>query len=157
MNLIKPQSVAMPPSPLTEPERRTLRCAVALMIPASAKHDLPGADDETIFADIVRSLGRDARAVREALALLDALGAAPLDSLSAPQQMAVVQRLRQEHALLCHTLANVTTRCYYRDERTMLSLGMQARPPFPLGFSVEEGDWSLLDPVRQRPPLYRPV
>lgn len=157
MNQPKPQSIALPSSPLSEAERRTLRCAVALMIPASARHGLPAADDEVIFADIVRSLGRDARAVREALALLDALGTAPLDSLPAPQQLAVVQRLRQEHALLSHTLANVTTRCYYRDERTMLSLGMQARPPFPLGFSVEEGDWSLLDPVRQRPPLYRAV
>jgi hypothetical protein len=32
---------------------------------------------------------------------------------------------------------------------------MEPRPPFPEGFEVEEGDWSLLDPVRARPKLYR--
>ena len=28
-------------------------------------------------------------------------------------------------------------------------------PPFSKGFEVEQGDWSLLDPVRARPKLYR--
>jgi hypothetical protein len=32
---------------------------------------------------------------------------------------------------------------------------MEARPPFPKGHEVEQGDWSLLDPVRMRPKLYR--
>jgi hypothetical protein len=32
---------------------------------------------------------------------------------------------------------------------------MEARPPFPQGFSVEQGDWSLLDPVRARAPMWR--
>jgi hypothetical protein len=37
----------------------------------------------------------------------------------------------------------------------MRSLGMEPRPPYPKGFAVEQGDWSLLDPVRARPTLYR--
>jgi hypothetical protein len=37
----------------------------------------------------------------------------------------------------------------------MQSLGMEVRPPFPKGFEVEQGDWSLLDPVRVRQPFYR--
>ena len=37
----------------------------------------------------------------------------------------------------------------------MRSLGMEPRPAFPKGFEVERGDWSLLDPVRARPKLYR--
>ena len=32
-----------------------------------------------------------------------------------------------------------------------------ARPPFPKGFDVEQGDWSLLDPVKRRGTIYRPV
>ena len=39
----------------------------------------------------------------------------------------------------------------------MESLGMEARPPFPKGYEVEQGDWSLLDPVRARPKMYREV
>ena len=39
----------------------------------------------------------------------------------------------------------------------MRSLDMEPRPPFPLGYTLEEGDWSLLDPVRARPKFYRQV
>jgi len=39
-------------------------------VPASAEYGVPGADDEAIFADIVRSLGRDRDPVRKALAML---------------------------------------------------------------------------------------
>jgi hypothetical protein len=35
------------------------------------------------------------------------------------------------------------------------SLGMEPRPPFPKGHVVEQGDWSLLDAVRNRKPLWR--
>ena len=37
----------------------------------------------------------------------------------------------------------------------MRSLEMEARAPFPKGFEVEAGDWSLLDPVRARSPIWR--
>jgi hypothetical protein len=43
--------------------------------------------------------------------------------------------------------------CYYRDDRVMVSLGLEARPPFPKGYVLEQGDWSLLDPVRARKPF----
>ena len=39
-------------------------------VPAGDKYDVPGADDEAIFADIVRSLGRDQEDARTALAML---------------------------------------------------------------------------------------
>jgi hypothetical protein len=47
--------------------------------------------------------------------------------------------------------------CYYRDDRVMHSLGQEPRAPFPKGHEVEQGDWSLLDPVRARPPIWRKV
>jgi hypothetical protein len=45
--------------------------------------------------------------------------------------------------------------CYYRDARVMESLGMEARPPFPKGYELEQGEWSLLDPVRDRGKMWR--
>jgi hypothetical protein len=30
------------------------------------------------------------------------------------------------------------------------SLGLELRAPFPKGYALEQGDWSLLDPVRAR-------
>jgi hypothetical protein len=54
-------------------------------------------------------------------------------------------------------LTRIVLQCYYRDDRVMRSLGMEVRPPFPKGFEVEQGDWSLLDPVRARQPFFREV
>jgi hypothetical protein len=54
-------------------------------------------------------------------------------------------------------LGRVVLLCYYRDDRVMGSLGQEPRPPFPKGHVVEQGDWSLLDPVKRRAPFYRKV
>ena len=54
-------------------------------------------------------------------------------------------------------LTRIILQCYYRDDRVMRSLDLEARPPFPKGFEVEQGDWSLLDQVRARPKLWREV
>ncbi len=40
--------------------------------------------------------------------------------------------------------------CYYRDDRVLRSLGLELRAPFPKGYTLEQGDWSLLDPVKAR-------
>ncbi len=50
---------------------------------------------------------------------------------------------------------NLTSQCYYQDDRIMISLGMEPRPPYPEGFTVEQGDWTLLEPVRKREKFYR--
>ena len=54
-------------------------------------------------------------------------------------------------------LTRIVLLCYYRDDRVMLSLGLEARAPFPKGHVLEQGDWSLLDPVRARKPFWRPA
>ena len=59
-----------PGNELTPAELRDLRRVAGFMIPAAADYGVPGADDEAIFADIVRSLGRDQSDVRKALAML---------------------------------------------------------------------------------------
>lgn len=52
---------------LNEVETRDLRAFAGVMIPASAAYKMPGADDELIFADIVKSIGRDLDDVKAAL------------------------------------------------------------------------------------------
>jgi len=44
---------------------------------------------------------------------------------------------------------------YYQDPRILSTLSLKDSPPFPGGYVVDEGDWSLLDPVRKRNPFYR--
>lgn len=145
------------PSPPALPaaQRAALRRVAGMMIPPDDAYGVPGADDTAIFADIAATLGRDAPAVRDALARLDALADGAFADAPADTQAAAVQRLRTGHPGAAAVLVTVVVRCYYRDDRVMRALGMEARPPFPKGFEVEDGDWSILDPVRQGPRRWR--
>ncbi len=58
---------------LTDNQRRSLQCLAGMMIPASGEYGVPSAADDAIFADILRSFGRDAEHVLAALRKLDEL------------------------------------------------------------------------------------
>jgi hypothetical protein len=141
--------------PITDTELADLRCLAGVIIPASTKYDVPGADDPIIFADIVNSIGRDGDNVRAALATLRRLSGAPFTVLDASHRAEVGAKLRANGGPSVGVLTRIVMLCYYRDERVMLSLGLEPRPPFPKGHEVEQGDWSLLDPVRSRKPFWR--
>jgi hypothetical protein len=126
-----------------------------MMIPASAEYDIPSAGDDAIFSDILRSLGRDAEHVMAVLRALDGHAGGPFADLDPRRQDALAAQLRATGGEALTYLTRIILQCYYRDDRVMRSLGMEPRPPFPKGFEVEQGDWSLLDPVRARPKLYR--
>ena len=140
---------------LSPEQQRTLASVAALMIPASAEFGVPGADDPTILADMLKSLGRDGPPVREALARLDTLAAGRFAEAAEARQEEVAAAFRAEGGTPLAALSRLILQCYYRDDRVMLSLNMEARPPFPKGHVVEQGDWSLLDPVRKRPKMWR--
>ena len=140
---------------LSADERRALRCVAGAMIPANREYRVPGADDDAIFADILASLGPDEALVSAALQRLDVLCGGSVAGRDAAAQQAACAALSEESAPLAAVLARVTVQCYYRDDRVMRSLNMEPRPPYPLGFEVESGDWSLLEPVRARGKIYR--
>ncbi len=140
---------------LSPTESSALATVAAMMVPASPRHGMPGADDPLILADMTRTLGRDEPTLRDALARLDALAGGPLAQAPADRRDAAAAAFRAEGGPLLAVLTRIVLQCYYRDDRVMLALGMEARPPFPKGNDVEPGDWSLLDPVRKRAPLWR--
>jgi hypothetical protein len=133
------------------------RALAGLIIPASAAYDVPGADDEKIFNDILRSLERDHDDICGALAQLAALSGGTFAALEPQRRVEVAATFRETAGAPLAALVRVVLLCYYRDDRVMRSLGQEPRPPFPRGHVVEQGDWSLLDPVRARPPMYRRV
>jgi hypothetical protein len=145
------------PTALSADQRRSLQCLAETMIPASEEYGVPGAGDDVIFADILRSFGRDAEHVAAVLRLLDDLSRAVFADLTPLQRAAVASQLREAGGQSLMYLSQIILQCYYRDDRVMRSLDMELRPPFPKGFKVDQGDWSLLDPVRARPKLYREV
>jgi len=126
---------------LSAPELRELGRIAGLMIPADAALAMPGADDPLILADIARSIGRDLPVVREALA-----------SFRAGQDINDWYARAGRPAAM---LGRIVLAAYYRDDRVLLALGHEARAPFPKGYEVEQGDWSLLEAVKHRPAFWR--
>ena len=140
---------------LADAEARDLRALAGVMIPASAAYNVPGADDEAIFADILKSLERDTDDTRAALAHLAKLAGGAFADLASDRRRDVASTFKQEGGAPLFALNRVVLLCYYRDDRVMRSLGQEPRSPFPKGHVVEQGDWSLLDPVRKRAPMWR--
>ena len=140
---------------LSADQRRSLRCLAEMMIPASAEYGVLSAADDAILGDILQSVGRDAGHVIAVLQTLDAMSGGSFADLDPQRRDAIAAQLRETGGESLAYLTRIILQCYYRDDRVMRSLGMEPRPPFPKGFDVEQGDWSLLDPVRARPKLYR--
>lgn len=111
------------------------------MIPANSTLGMPAASDPPILADIERSIGRTLPLIKQALA-----------SFSPGRD---VNDWYASGGPAAKALGQAILAAYYRDDRVLMALGHEARAPFPQGHVIEQGDWSLLDIVKRRPPLWR--
>ncbi|GIQ73637.1 hypothetical protein [Bradyrhizobium sp. RD5-C2] len=134
---------------LTAAQRADLRTVAAMIVPASEEYKVPGADDAVIQADMLATLGRDTALVAQALDHLAQLAGKPLAELDEARRDTVALEFRSRGAAAA-TLVRVVLQCYYRDDRVLRSLGLELRAPFPKGYVLPDGDWSLLDPVKAR-------
>ena len=148
-------------APLSDDARQVFHILVGLMIPASQEYAVPGADDPEIFERIMVASELDRSLVADGLRALEDLSIAlhgeRLAALDDDDKVQTAERFTQTQAPHVSVIVSLTTQCYYTDERVMTALGMENRAPFPLGYTVEQGDWSLLDPVKKRPKFYRKV
>lgn len=135
---------------LTPAQRDDLRTVAAMIVPASNEYKVPGADDPAIQADMLATLGRDTALVAQALDHLARLAGRRLSELDQGKRDAVATEFRATGGAAAATLVRVVLQCYYRDDRVLRSLGLELRAPFPKGYTLEQGDWALLDPVRER-------
>jgi hypothetical protein len=146
-----------PGNGLTLAELQDLRRLVGFMVPSCTEFRVPGADDAAIFADTVRCLGRDQDNVRTALAMLRQMAGGDFAAIDDATAEATAMALLRHEGPEITALGRAVLQCYYSDERVISSLGLEPGPPFPKGRSVEQGDWSLLEAVRSRPPMWRDV
>jgi hypothetical protein len=140
---------------LSSAQRDDLRTVAGMIVPASTEYDVPGADDAAIQTDILGTIGRDTDGVRAALDHLARLAGKPLANRDSVGRDAVAREFRTSGGAAAATLVRVVLQCYYRDDRVLRSLGLELRAPFPKGYTLEQGDWSLLDPVKAKPPMLR--
>jgi hypothetical protein len=125
---------------------------------------MPGAGALGLVAHVERGLAAMAilvPAIQQGLAALDAIareqGAANFAALPAAARSEALRAITESQPaflgpLLFHTYAN-----YYQQPQVIAGIGLEARPPFPKGHELEPGDFSLLDAVRSRGPIWRPT
>src|ERR1700736_585182 len=115
---------------------RDLRVLAGTIIPSSSSYGVPGADDEKILNDILKSLERDRDDVCRALAHLATLAGGAFAELGPQRRTEVAAAFREAGGPTLAALVRVVLLCYSRDDRVMRSLGQDPRPPFPKGHIV---------------------
>ena len=145
--------------PFTNQEKRIFLALVDMIIPASEELNIPGASDTLIFKNIIANSAKNHQKILESLSALETLAQekenASFANLLIDQRVRIIKIFRETYPTEANMFENLTSQCYYQDDRIMISLGMEPRPPYPEGFTVEQGDWSLLEPVRKREKFYR--
>ncbi len=143
---------------LSETGQAILRALAGTIIPASEAHGVPGADDEAIFSDLMSSAGPTLQFIAEHLSELQSLaGEQGFLEASSEARVAIAEQFRAAQPEAAALIVSLICQCYYRDPRVLESLGTPPRPPFPEGYAIDQGDWTLLAPVRARGPIYRKV
>jgi hypothetical protein len=145
-------------------ELRTLACVLDLLIPPSGDGRLPGAGEIGIGARIDQLAQREPgfrAVVADGITALDAMArrsdATEFATLAGEARLAALDEVAAAQpgfvpSLIFHTYAG-----YYQHGRVLEGLGLDPRPPFPTGHTLEPFDATLLDAVRRRAKLYRDV
>ncbi len=135
-------------------EKSTLASLLDELLPRRDDGSLPGAGALGL-ADAVDTATR-ASPLRPAIAAtLASLAVGGFSALSKPEKLARLQALAQEKPAVFQALLAHAYGAYYTLPSVVETLGLPPRPPFPKGYDVPPTDFSLLDPVRRRPKLYR--
>ena len=147
--------------PISPAQRAVLALVVDMIVPPSADGRMPGAAELGVTDYL---LSHAAPALPAILADIDRLQAlagerhgSAFEALPAAARQTLVDGLRAAEPAFLERLALETVTCYYQSDRVLALIGVEARPPFPQGYQVIQGDLSLLAPVRRRGPIYRDV
>ena len=147
--------------PFSPEQRDLLARVVGAIIPESEKYGVPGADDADIFATILQKSVRHAAVIRGGLDQLTDLLARNGVVLPASSRAELAPWIdefeKSGGGAFVGIVTLITAQAYYQDPRVLRSLDVEARPPFPKGQELPQGDWSLLDPVKARGKHYREV
>ncbi len=143
-------------------EEQALSAVLDQIIPPSRDGRLPGAGELGLVRHIAQVLEKAPQfepMIRQGLAAIDELARVRntegFAALSDPDKLELLQELTSTEPGFLPSLIFHTYVGYYQNRRVVEALGLEARPPFPKGHEMEPNDLSLLDPVRQRPKLYR--
>ena len=83
------------------------------------------------------------------------LHSADFGGLTDGQKVEVLRHVEAEHPRFFDTLVRHTYAGYYTNPRVIELLGLEPRPPQPLGFELEPFDPSMVKKVRERGKIWR--
>ena len=75
--------------------------------------------------------------------------------LSGSEQKQLIDKLRRKLFRFFSHLTAYVLQFYYQNDGVLEAIGLEARPPFPQGYILEDGDLMLLEPVYERGKIYR--
>ena len=140
-------------------QRAILDIVLDMIVPPGADGRMPGAAEVGVPAYLAAEAPDALPLLRQELDELErrsrerwARGFAQLD---AGERKELITQMRAQAPVFMSRLAMETLACYYQHDRVLEGLGREARPPYPKGYQVVQGDLSLLDPVRARGKIYR--
>jgi hypothetical protein len=130
------------------------------IIPRSSDARFPGAGELGLAAAIAEKLGAMRPFIARSLDALDALARERSGVAFAAHSQSERQQILNAHAAsdpgFLGGLIFQTYCVYYQEARVVAALGLDARPPHPEGYPLEQPDLdALLAPVRARRRLYR--
>lgn len=144
---------------LSAPQMSNFASVLDVLIPASEDGALPAAGEiglgETICQRAEELLPVLAPALEALAARVAASKAEDFASIPAAEKRPMLEAVAAEHPAFLPALLFQTFSNYYQHPRVLEGLGLEARPPHPLGYELEAGDLDLLEPVRRRGALYR--
>ena len=142
---------------LTEEQKRTLNALLNLIIPPSEDGKMPGAADVGFFAHIDSK--KLINWIQEGLLRIveeshNKYGK-EFSALNGSEQAQLIDSVRRRFLQFFNRLTTEVMQCYYLHDDVLEAIGLEARPPFPNGYVVGEGDLTLLEPVYLRGRIYR--
>ena len=144
---------------LTSEQRAILDLVLNMIVPPSVDGRMPGAAEVGVLAYLLAEAQDALPVLRQELDELDRRSrersARGFAALEAAERKLLIESMRAQAPSFMSRLAAETLACYYQHDRVLEGLGMEARPPYPKGYQVAQGDLSLLDPVRARGKIYR--
>lgn len=128
-----------------------------------ANEELPGAGEIAVnFLDeVVGGSPRLKRILHHGLSQIEVCAyrmyTKDFPSLSGEQMHVVLRQVEVDEGEFFDLLVRQTYNGYYTDPRIVELLGLEARPPQPLGHRVDQGNITLIESVKNRGIVYREV
>lgn len=154
-----PATTPDPDAGLSPVQRETLRVVLGMLVPPSPDGRMPGAAELPQVLRHIEDVAGEVRAVRHGLDALEqealARCGAAFAALDHTRRSTLFDEFAARHPAALQRLGLEAVTCYYQQDGVLERLGLEARPPYPLGHQVLAGDLALLRPVIARGKIYR--